>query len=139
MDDFELIYAYSRKQAIYDGFQYQANPDTCKEIGIKFPVYLTSKVYKRYVQVPDELTGHQDEDGRLYDLLYMFAFIARCTSESVLSFRVCVSMPESLEWLQNEKHMDSVKHREVTLQSTIGPLDFDDPSPAITIMLPGED
>ena len=77
MTDSDVIYCYNRKNAIDDGFQVEATTNTREEVGIRYPVYLTSTVYNRYVKVPDKLKGFQDEDARLFDLLYMFALAAK--------------------------------------------------------------
>lgn len=141
MTDSDIIFCYSRKNAINDGYQVEATVKTREEVGIRYPVYLTSTVYNRYVKVPDELKGFQDEDARLFELLYMFALSARQANERDywVNFSLSVMIPKGVEWLKNEKKDFARTHRVVTLQSNIGPADFDDPSPAITIMIPGED
>jgi len=116
-----IIYVYSRKMAVADGVQVLADPETTKEAGIKFPVYLTEGVFNQCVKVPKSAKGKQTESGRLWDILSMFRHSAVGNPSSFLSFEVKVS------------------GRRVQLESTIGPLDFDDPAPAITIFLPGED
>lgn len=144
----EIIDVYSRKQAIADGVQLEANPETRKEAGIKFPVFLTRTVYEKYIRVPKDFDQWgQSEDGRLWDLFTMFRHYARNASGSFIEFKFIVCMPDKGDWLPNEKWERSMNergdrtktHRLVTLHAVIGPLDFDDPSPAITIMLPGED
>ncbi len=141
MTDSDVIYCYNRKNVIDDGFQVEATTNTREEVGIRYPVYLTSTVYNRYVKVPDKLKGFQDEDARLFDLLYMFALAAKQAKETDywMNFSLSVMMPKDVDWRQNEKKDFARSHRVVTLQSNIGPADFDDPSPAITIMIPGED
>ena len=68
----EVIYAYTRKQAIADGVQVDATK-TAQEAGIKFPVFLTRGVFETYVAVPEGVTG-QDEAGRLWDVVWMLRF-----------------------------------------------------------------
>ena len=143
-----VIDVYSRAQAIADGFQTEANPKTRKEAGIKFPVFLTRSVYERYVQVPKDFDDWgQSEDGRLWDLFTMFRHYAQSAEGSFIEFKVIVCMPDRGDWSPNERWERSMNepgdmqktHRRVTLHAVIGPLDFDDPRPAITIMIPGED
>jgi hypothetical protein len=68
----EIIYAYTRKQAIADGVQVDVTR-TAQEAGIRFPVFLTRSVFDAYVAVPEDVTG-QDEAGRLWDIIWMTRF-----------------------------------------------------------------
>lgn len=144
----DIIDVYSRKQALADRVQVEANPLLRQEAGIKFPVFLTSTVYNKYIRVPAYFSEWgQSEDGRLWDLFTMFRLKARSAEGSFISFRFVVCMPERTDWSPNEKWERSLNepgdtrktHRRVTLHAVIGPMDFDDPAPAITIMVPGED
>lgn len=146
--DWPIIDIYSRKQAIADGYQIEANPKTRAGAGIKFPVFLTRSVYQKYIRIPKDFDQWgQSEDGRLCDLFTMFRQYARSADSSFITFKFIVCMPDKGDWLPNEKWERSMNergdmqktHRLVTLEAEIGPFDFDDPSPAITIMLPGED
>ena len=67
-----MIYAYTRAQAIADGVLVDVS-EIAKESDIKLPTAITAAVHTRYVAVPKELKGQQDEAGRLWDLVYMFA------------------------------------------------------------------
>ena len=62
-----VIYSYTRKQAIADGFQVEVTK-TAQEAGIGFPVFLTRSVFDAYVAVPPNVAG-QDEAGRLWDIV----------------------------------------------------------------------
>jgi hypothetical protein len=136
-----VISVYSRKEAIADGLQVPANIKTWHEAGIRFPVFFTRAVYDKYVKVPVGYEGLQDEDGRLWDIFTMFKHYNKMLKPegSTLEFLVAVSLPDLGDWLPNEKRGSSNTMRLVTLLSVIGPLDFDNPKPAITIMIPGED
>ena len=48
----EVLYAYTRKQALADGVQIDVS-EMAREAGLKFPVYLTRAVWENYVRVPD--------------------------------------------------------------------------------------
>jgi len=122
----EPIYTYTRAQALADGFQVDVST-TAAEAGIRFPVYLTRGVYDRYVTVPPGVSG-QDEAGRLWDVVWMlrFAIIRSRPGQS----RLIVAL-----YVRN----DDVRSRLVKLVATAGAKDIDDPSPAITVMLPDED
>ena len=68
----EVIYSYTRAQAIADGVQVEVTK-TAQEAGIRFPVFLTRTVFDAYVTVPPDVTG-QDEAGRLWDVVWMIRF-----------------------------------------------------------------
>jgi hypothetical protein len=78
------------------------------------------------VTVPPGVTG-QDEAGRLWDIWTDPFAILR-------SRPGCDRMPVAL-YVRN----DNRAARLVKLIATCGPLDIDDPQPAITILMPGED
>lgn len=55
-DDFELIYSYSRKQAIQDGVLIDVS-DQAKASGFKIPVCIGDRLYHGYVVPPEGLEG----------------------------------------------------------------------------------
>jgi hypothetical protein len=121
-----VIYSYTRSQAIADGFQIEASK-VAREAGIKFPVFLTRAVYDNYVTVPAGITG-QDEAGRLWDIVWMTQFAIRKAHPNQTRLPVAL-------YVRN----DNQRARLIKVIATCGPLDFDDPQPAITIMMPDED
>ena len=135
------ISVYSTKQAVDDGFLILVDQTASKEAGIRHPVYLTRAVWDKYVEVPKGMEIHQDQSGRLWDVLFMFAFFARKESSSHLLFKLLIQLPDAGDWEQNEKVADRSNQllREVTLKALITARDFDDLSPAIFIMKPFED
>ena len=122
----EVIYTYTRKQAIADGVQVDVTK-TAQEAGIKFPVFLTRGVFETYVAVPEGVTG-QDEAGRLWDVVWMLRF-------GIIRARPGVQRIPVAFYVRN----DNRAPRLVKLIATCGPLDMDDPQPAITITMPDED
>ena len=122
----EVIYSYTRAQAVADGVQVEVTK-TAQEAGIKFPMFLTRAVFDNYVAVPEGVTG-QDEAGRLWDIVWMtrFGIIRRSPG--------CTRIPVAL-YVRN----DNRAARLVKLIATCGALDIDDPQPAITVMMPEED
>ena len=58
-----IIYVYTRIQAVKDGEQVDVST-TATEAGIRFPVFLTRRVFDAYVAVPPNFTC-QDEAERL--------------------------------------------------------------------------
>jgi hypothetical protein len=121
-----VVYAYTRKQAVADGQQVEVST-LATEAGIRFPVFLTRTVFDQFVTVPEGVEG-QDETGRLWDILTMLRHAIRRTQpgQSRLPFALYV-------------RNDNRAPRLIKLIAACGPLDMDDPRPAITVMLPGED
>jgi hypothetical protein len=122
----EVIYAYTRKQAVTDGEQVDVST-VAGEAGIRFPVFITRTAFDAYVTVPPDVSG-QDEAGRLWDVVWMLRFAIRkaVSGQSRLPFALYV-------------RNDNRAPRLVKLVAMCGALDIDDPQPAITIMLPDED
>ena len=135
-----VIHSYSTKQAVEDGFLVKIDSPIVKELGIKFPVYLTDTVYRRYVEVPADAKGLQDLEGRLFDLLYMFAFRAKQTNSGYLKYKFVCMLRQDATAQTNERKSDLSRfHKEITLKAICTAQDIDDASPAIFIMLPSED
>jgi len=121
-----VVYSYTRAQAVADGVQVEVSK-VAQEAGIKFPMFLTRAVFDAYVAVPPNVTG-QDEAGRLWDVVWMTRFaIMRSRGHTD-------RLPVAL-YVRNDNRAAKL----VKLIATCGPLDIDDPQPAITVMLPDED
>lgn len=121
-----MIYAYTRAQALADGEQVDVS-SVAQEAGIRFPVFLTRAVHGAYVRVPPGVAG-QDEAGRLWDVVQALRFAARKAQHGH------ARLPFAL-YVRN----DNRPARLVKLIAMCGPLDTDDPQPAITVMMPDED
>ena len=121
-----VVYSYTRSQAVADGFQIEVTK-TAREAGITFPVFLTRSVFDSFVAVPPGVTA-QDEAGRLWDIVWMLRLAAR---------RATAGKPRIVFALYVRN--DNRAPRLVKLIATCGPLDIDDPQPAITVMMPDED
>ncbi|HEY6169471.1 MAG TPA: DUF6573 family protein [Verrucomicrobiae bacterium] len=121
-----VIYSYSRAQALVDGVQVEVSK-TAREAGIMFPVFLTRRVFEQFVAVPPGVTC-QDEAGRLWDIVWMLRFAIRRSRSG--ADRIPVAL-----YVRNDNRAAKL----VKLVATCGPLDIDDPQPAITVMLPDED
>ena len=124
--NFEVVYTYTRAQAVADGVQVEVSK-VAAEAGIRFPVFLTRTVYEAYVTVPPDVIG-QDEAGRLWDIVWMLRFAI------IRSRPGADRLPVAL-YVRNDNRFS----RLVKLVATCGPLDIDDPQPAITVMMPDED
>ena len=117
-----VIYAYTRAQAVADGVQVDVTK-TAQEAGIKFPMFLTRAVFDAYVAVPEGVTG-QDEAGRLWDVVWMTRFaILRAHGHSD-------RCPVAL-YVRN----DNRAARLFKLFAVCGPLDMNNPQPAITVLM----
>ena len=139
LNDWNIIASYTRAEAIADGIQVAIPPEITKEAGIKYPVFFTQGVYDKYVKVPRGM-NHQNEEGRLWDILFMFALKARKFDSDELNFQFCCQLPDIGNWTKYEKVCDGNRLlREVTLKAVISPLDLNSPNPAITILFPDED
>jgi hypothetical protein len=122
----KIVYAYTRSQAVADGFQVEVTK-TAGEAGIRFPVFITRTAFDAYVTVPPDVTG-QDEAGRLWDIVNLLKFAIRKaqTGQARLPFALYV-------------RNDNRRPQLVKLVAMCGPLDIDDPEPAITVLMPDED
>ncbi len=121
-----VIYSYTRAQAVADGVQVEVTK-TAREAGISFPVFLTRSVFDSFVAVPPGVTC-QDEAGRLWDIVWMLRF-------AILRARPGVQRIPVALYVRNDNRRATL----IKLIATCGPLDIDDPQPAITVMLPDED
>ena len=121
-----VVYSYTRAQAVADGVQVDVTK-IAQEAGIKFPMFLTRTVFDAYVAVPPDVTG-QDEAGRLWDVVWMTRF-------GILRARPGVDRIPVALYVRNDNRTAKL----VKLIAQCGPLDIDDPAPAITVMMPDED
>jgi len=118
--EWDFTFSYTRAQAIADSVLIDVS-DIAKEAGFKIPVALTSALYDTYIK--SDLPG-QDEQGRLWDTLFMLYLRAKGCEESIIFYEVLFQMSES-------------EQKTVKLKAIIGPGDTMDP--VLTIMLPEED
>lgn len=125
----DMISLYSRSDALRDGVLIEADPQLCREAGIRFPVAITDHLWG-YIDPGylGEMPG-QSIQGRLWDLLWMFTLaVKRSTSPSDrLTFRVLFLM----------KRGRTPRLEEITIVSICGP--GDDAEPVLTLMLPEDD
>ena len=111
-----IISCYTRQDAINDGMFVDVS-EVAKEAGVKIPVAITSNLYHSYIN-PSKMPTGQSKEGRLWDLLNVFAFTARNTQGSFMEFVVKFSNKNVKVWAVIEAQSPT------------------DPSPAINIMLP---
>jgi len=122
-DQFEVLYQYSRADALRDGCLIDVSK-LAQEVGIKYPTAVTAGVWTKCVTVPAGAEC-QDEVGRLWDVLNVLkASIRAAGAGSRVDFSVSV---------QGEQE----RREDVALYSLCHP--GDQGEPVITIMLPDED
>lgn len=125
-----VIYSYTRAQAIEDGVLVDVS-ETAREAGFRWPVAMSSAAWAECVAWSDEddqRQVHQDESGRLWDVLWS-AFVAiRSTGGGTQMEYPFYCVP------RDGKTTDA---RLTRLKLVCGP--GDDGEPVITILLPQED
>jgi hypothetical protein len=125
----EVISAYTRQQAIADGVLVEVT-EPAKEAGFRFHTVVTRNVWDRCVQVPEGSrlqSRGQDQQGRLWDVLWMASLAARrAPGESLVTFTVSVMAGQRVD---GSPYWD-----EHQLWLHIGPGDSGEP--VLTIMFP---
>ena len=134
-DDAPVVHRYTRADGLRDGLLVDVT-ETGREAGFKIPVAITAAVQDQCVRWTDDDARrrprvHQDEDGRLWDVLWMAACRSREIARSgrhasVALFQVIV--------VPRPRHG---RRRLRTLKLVIGPGDAGEG--VATIMLPDED
>jgi len=127
----DVIFAYTRARALADGVLIDAGP-MAQEVGFRWPVALTAGAWADCVAWTDtdsERQIHQDQSGRLWDVLFMAAYAARANPHAGA---------ELLFELYRLPCDGSATEAEFTeLKLVVGP--GDDGEPVMTILLPNED
>ena len=127
----DVISTYTRAQAIEDGVLIDAGA-MAKEAGFKWPVVLTTAAWADCVAWTDEDSQkqvHQDQSGRLWDVLYMAAHGIRVSKGSGDRFQ--------FQFYRVPRDGQSMEAELTTLKLVVGPGDSGEP--VITIMEPHED
>jgi hypothetical protein len=125
MDDWPIIFSYTRAQAIADGVLVDVTAQAA-EVGFKVHTVVTDHLYYSYVVPPAGLEGEgQSVEGRLHDLLFRALLAAKTIKDSDRAeFDVLFLMAHG-RW--DTAHVVAV----------IGP--GDQGEPVMTIMLPEDD
>lgn len=127
----EVIFSYSRSDALADGVLVEADPQLCREAGIKIPVAITDHLWS--VINPDNLETMpgQSVTGRLWDLLWMFR-IAISSKKGSGSDRLTYKV-----LFQMRRDGCPVRVEEFYILAICGP--GDQGEPVITLMFPEDD
>jgi hypothetical protein len=125
MDDWPIIFSYTRAQAIADGVLVDVTAQAA-EVGFKVHTVVTDHLYKSHVVPPAGLEGEgQSIEGRLQDLLFRTLLAAKAIRDSDrVEFDVLFLMQPG-------------KWEKVHVVAAIGPGDHGEP--VMTIMLPEDD
>ena len=127
----EVISVYTRAQALADGVLVDAGP-MAREAGFRWPVALTTAAWEDCVawsESDSDRQTHQDQSGRLWDVLFMAAYAARANAAAGPELR--------FELYRVSRDGHSTEAELTTLKLIVGP--GDDGEPVMTILLPNED
>jgi hypothetical protein len=127
----DVIYSYTRAQAIEDGVLIDAGP-AAKEAGFRWPVALTTGAWSDCVEWTDDDSRnqtHQDQSGRLWDVLWM------ATSATHLASKGSDQLNFKLYRIPRDGR--STRAEPTHLKLIVGP--GDQGEPVVTILLPHED
>lgn len=117
----EVIYAYTRAQAIEDGELIDVT-EVAREVGFKYPVAVTRNLWASWIEPGEKAQAYaQDAEGRLWDVLWMLKQAIHRGSGEHITYRVLFQNGPG------NRHI-------VTLWAICGP--GDQGEPVITIMLP---
>ena len=122
----DIICAYTRRQALEDGEQVDANTGELAEISrqhCKYPVYMTRSVWDLIEQAVNDPQHGNDLRGIWHDILWMTGH-GQALDAATRQFDVIITGAGSC--------------RLHTLIAQCGPTDIDDARPCITIMHPEE-
>ncbi|MBN2209824.1 MAG: hypothetical protein JW709_00365 [Sedimentisphaerales bacterium] len=125
-DHLNLIYAYTRAQAIEDGVLIDATQGDFADISrqhYKYPIAMTTAVYALIEKAVHHPRWCNDVKGVWHDILWMSRVAARSLDESTRLFQVIIT--------------GTGRKRTHTLKIVCGP--GDEGEPVLTVMLPNED
>ena len=124
----DLIYSYTRKDALADGQQTNVDtldPKVRSDAGIIYPVFITDSA----MNIINESAALElcDLKGVLWDICYMFAFNAKRNSQNINPMKYTV-------YINKKRYDGSINAVPTEFYAEVGPMDIDDPAPAVTIM-----
>ena len=126
MDDFNLIYSYSRAQAIADGVLIDVTAQA-REAGFKLHTVVSDNLFHSYIAPPAGLEGEgQSIEGRLHDVFFILLAAIRSSKAATDYAEIDVLFL-----------MAPGRQEKVKVVAVVGPGDSGEP--VLTIMLPGDD
>ena len=126
--DDDIIHSYSRKEAIEDGFQVDANIGDLAEVSkqhFKWPVFMSRRVFDLMEKAVNNPHWANDYKGVWHDILWMSKTRYREIDEGTREFQVIIR--------------GAGKRSIYTMVTDVFPMDIDDAQPVIYISLKGED
>lgn len=131
LNDANLIYSYTRADAIRDGVLIDVST-TAQEAGFVVPVAVTEALWAEFVATNTEDAAEgQSENGRLWDVLWMASNAARTLKRQ----KAGEGPRTELRYKLSVRHGGVSKEVELKLMSHAG----DNGEHVMTIMLPHED
>lgn len=118
----EVIFAYSRKQAIEDGVLVDVS-ERAREAGFKWPFAMTAEVWGLIEDIP-ESHSYEDIQGRLWDVLMTALFGVSASQEKGQAL--------FFDMILHQRDSDQIR-----LKLIAGPGDLGEP--VLTLMLPNQD
>ena len=139
----DVIYAYTRKQAVEDGFIVEFDSKLVKEAGFPCQVDMTRTVFD--IIEPNELERSDGQDivGRQWDVLGLLRLRVNGWRKACEASGEKPEIPvylrfETIFWMKRPEHRNNRRgHVTVQFKAALG-ADFDG-TPTITVMLPNED
>jgi hypothetical protein len=89
----ELIFAYTRAEAIKDGVLVDVSK-LAQEAGFRYPVAMTAAVWETCVRVPGDIPG-RDESGRIWDLINVLRWLKLRVEVREQEFEFTLAIPQS--------------------------------------------
>ena len=117
----QVVYAYTRKQAIADGEQIDVT-QTAQKCGIRYPMFITRAVFENFVAVPEGVTSH-DEAERLLNAVWGTRMAILRNRRGLDRIRVVLHV-----------HNGQRRAKRVQLVAVCSAFDIDNPQPTITLM-----
>jgi len=125
-DNWNVIFSYTRAQAISDGVLIDVTTQA-REMGFKVPTAITDNLFHTYIEPPAGLEGEgQSVEGRLHDVFSVLRATIRSSGAAADYAEIDVLFL-----------MEPGKHEKIRIIAVIGPGDAGEP--VLTIMLPGDD
>jgi hypothetical protein len=121
--DLEIIFTYTRREAIDDSQQFLADGELVqivKDHRYKWPMYYTCGVRELIQEAVNGKKSCGDWNAVFWNLMYMSHNGVIQRTENSVTFE-CIVAGVTYEFIME-----------------VGPTDFDDPSPCLTLMLPKE-
>jgi hypothetical protein len=121
----EVVYAYTRKEAIEEGEQVLVEGELAgiaRGAGYKYPMYMTRAVFELIERAVNNKKCHNDWSGVFSDVMITSRYCSRAIGLSCRQF-ICIITGTG----RTKKH---------TFYMEVGAMDIDDPTPVMTLMLP---